>query len=162
MLTTSDNTTSLPNLVSSASGTILEIGAGSGSQLPRYDKTKIQHIYGVEPNLDLHDALRAKVKECGLSDVYTLVPCAVEDVEELCRYGIEGASIDTVLSVKVLCSVPRPEEMTRVLWGMLRPGGDLLVYEHVRSLDVVSRFVQGGFCLWTEGVFIFGSFGDVS
>ena len=58
-----------------ANGTVLEVGPGRGNQLPRYDKSKITRVYGVEPNVDLHDALRKTVKERGLSDIYTIVPC---------------------------------------------------------------------------------------
>jgi SAM-dependent methyltransferase len=124
---------------------VLEIGPGSGNQLPRYDRAKVERIYGVEPNEGLHAALRQTIKECGLSDVYTIIPCGVEDGEVLRRYGVERGSVDTVLSVQVLCGVPRPAEVVRGLYGFLRPGGQMIVYEHVRSEDFVSRFVQGEF-----------------
>ncbi|KAL9583191.1 MAG: hypothetical protein Q9203_005186, partial [Teloschistes exilis] len=75
--------TPLPSLVFSAHGTVLEIGPGSGNQLPRYDPTKITKIYGIEPCTDLHPALREAAKKAGLGDVYTIVPCSVEDVAGL-------------------------------------------------------------------------------
>lgn len=94
--------TALPGLVAQASGTILEIGPGSGNQLCRYNKEKVERIYGVEPNAGLHAALREEVKKCGLSDVYTLLECGIENGEMLARYGVEADSVDTVLSVQVL------------------------------------------------------------
>ena len=135
--------TELPALDALASGTVVEIGPGSGSQLSRYNKSQITKIYGIEPNVDLHPALRASIKETGLSDVYTIVPCGVEDFDKLREYGVLEGTVDTVMSVQVLCSVPRPEVMVKALYRLLKPGGQMIVYEHVRSEDWVSQFVQG-------------------
>ena len=121
---------------------MLELGPGIGSQLPRYDKSKITKVYGVEPCLHLHDALRKQVKESGLTDIYEILPCGIQDVMGLKRHGITLGSIDTVLSVQVLCSVPDPDEMMRRLYALMKPGGKLIVYEHVKSTDSVSMMVQ--------------------
>ena len=137
-----DAITGVPELVAKAHGTVLELGPGSGTQLPRYDLSKIDHVYGVEPNVDLHDALRSNVKKAGLSDVYTIVPCVIEDFAKLKEYGLEAESVDTITSMQVLCSVPEPEKLARDLYRLLKPGGQMIVYEHVKSEDYVSRFVQ--------------------
>ena len=142
MFADGDEETAVPALVSQASGTVLELGPGIGSQLPRYDKSKITKIYGVEPNVDLHARLREKVKTSGLIDVYEIVPCGVEDVVELKEHGIVLGTIDTILSVQVLCSAPDPNEMLRRLYALLKPGGQLIVYEHVKSKDLISSVVQ--------------------
>ena len=142
MFAEGDKETSVPNLVAQASGTVLELGPGLGSQLSRYDKSKVTKIYGVEPTLDLHDSLRKKVKENGLTDIYEIVPCGIEDVVKLKEHGIGLGYFDTVLSVQVLCSVPDPDEMMRRLYALLKPGGQFIVYEHVKSRDVLSRAVQ--------------------
>lgn len=134
--------TNVPKLIAKAYGTILELGPGSGNQLPRYDVSKIDRIYGVEPNLDLHDALRNNIKKHGLSDVYTIVPCGVEDLEKLREYGVVLGSVDTVISIQVLCSVPKPAATMRDLYQMLKPGGQMVVYEHVKSEDYLSQLVQ--------------------
>ena len=121
---------------------MLELGPGIGSQLPRYDKSKVTKVYGVEPCLHLHDALRKQVKESGLTDIYEILPCGIEDVMGLKKHGVTLSSIDTVLSVQVLCSVPDPDEMMRRLYALMKPGGKLIVYEHVKSMDSVSMMVQ--------------------
>lgn len=118
------------------------MGPGSGNQIPRYDVSKIDRIYGVEPNLDLHDALRSNIKKHGLSDVYTIVPCGVENLEKLREYGIMLGSIDTIISVQVLCSVPKPAAIMKDLYQILKPGGQMMVYEHVKSKDYLSQLVQ--------------------
>ena len=77
-----------------------------------------------------------------MSDIYTIVPCGVEDLGKLREYGIEPATADTVMSVQVLCSVPQPEALAKDLYRLLKPGGQMIVYEHVKSEDYVSHFVQ--------------------
>ena len=134
--------TDIPKLIATASGTVLEVGPGSGTQLARYDVSKINRIYGVEPNVNLHDALRSSIKVSALSDIYSIIPCGVEDLEKLRGYGIEPGSIDTVISVSVLCSVPKPAPLVKDLYRLLKPGGQMIVYEHVRSTDSVTRLVQ--------------------
>lgn len=134
--------TDIPKLIAQAYGTVLEVGPGSGNQLPRYDISKLERIYGVEPNIDLHDALRSNIKKHGLSDVYTIVPCGLEDLEKLREYGIVAESVDTVTSVQVLCSVPEPAAMVKDLYRLLKPEGQMIVYEHVKSEDYLSQWVQ--------------------
>ena len=121
----------------------MELGPGTGQQIGRLDPSKITRIYGIEPNAALHPELRARIAKAGLENVYTIVPCGIEDRVELKRYGIESESIDTVLSIKVLCSVPEPQSMTRELYRLLKPGGQLLLSEHVRSKNMLSRLIQG-------------------
>lgn len=78
---------------------VLEVGPGSGGRLPRHDKSKITKIYSVEPNVNLHDALRKTIMECELSDTYAIVPCEADGFQTLAKYGIERGGMDTVLSV---------------------------------------------------------------
>ena len=134
--------TDVPKLDAKAYGTVLEVGPGSGNQLPRYDTSKIDRIYGVEPNANLYDALRSNIKKHGWSDAYTIVPCGLEDLDKLKEYGIKPESIDTVVSVQVLCSVPRPAALVKDLYRLLKPGGQMVVYEHVKSEDYITHFVQ--------------------
>ena len=138
--------TVLPSLIAQAFGIVLEVGPGSGSQLSRLDPSKITKAFGVEPTLDLHDQLRASIKKAGLTDVYTIVPGGIDETQQLSKYGIEKESIDTLLLIQVLCCVPQPEKTARELYELLKPGGQMIVYEHVRSEDVVSKVVQGTFC----------------
>lgn len=134
-------------LMSSASGTIIELGPGSGLQVHLYDPKKVTKIYGLEPCQGLHAQLRENVKKAGLSDVYTVVPCGVEDVECLRKYGVDREAFDVVLSIQVLCSVPAQKETVAALYGLLKSGGQMMVYEHVKSRDVISSFMQSMYML---------------
>lgn len=137
-----DEETVIPGLVAEASGVVIELGPGMGSQIPRYKKSKVTKIYGIEPNANLHDALRTRIKNFGLDGVYEIVPYGIEDVSGLRKHGISLNSVDTVLSVQVLCSVPDPDEIMHRLHALLKPGGQFIVYEHVQSKDLLSRIVQ--------------------
>lgn len=132
----------VPKLVAQASGIVVEIGPGSGNQLSRYDASKVTKIYGIEPNTGLHKRLRARAKEAKLDDIYTIVPCGIDDVAELEKYGISRESVDTMLTCQVLCSVPEPEKTLHHMYRLLKHGGTLIAYEHIRSRDFVSRTVQ--------------------
>lgn len=134
--------TIIPKLVSQAEGVVLELGPGSGNQLPRYDSSKVSKIYGIEPNADLHEALRANVKKAKLDDIYEILPHGAEDVKGFEKYGIALNSVDTILSVQVLCSVSDPTGTVRHLYQYLKPKGKMIVYEHVQSKDFVSKIVQ--------------------
>lgn len=107
---------------------VLEIGPGSGEWVNLYDKEKVTKIYGVEPNKDHHDLLRRRIKEAGLSDIFVIVPVGVEELGEK---WVGNGSVDSVVTVQCLCSIPQPQEMINALYGYVKEGGQWIVYEHV-------------------------------
>ena len=121
---------------------MLELGPASGSQIPRYDTSKLTKVYGVEPCQSLLEGLRATAKKHDLGDIYEVIPCGIEDEAELARSGITEGTIDTVLSIQVLCSVKDPKETAKVLYGLLKPGGSIVLYEHIRSDEEIGRQFQ--------------------
>ncbi|KAL1837582.1 hypothetical protein VTK73DRAFT_4645 [Phialemonium thermophilum] len=138
--------TPVPALVASASGTVLELGAGNGNQLAYLDAAKITRVYGIEPNpslaADLHARLEKRVNPA-LREKYTLLPpCRVEDVDVLERHGVVEASVDTVVCMQVLCSATQPEAVARAAYRLLKPGGRLVFWEHHISHDWLTRLVQ--------------------
>ena len=143
MFEESDVETAVPGLVSRASGVVLELGPGTGGQVSRFDRSKIAKVYGIEPNVGLHAQLRQRIEDLGLTDTYELVSASIDDMTELRSSGIVEGAVDTILSVQVLCSVTDTNATLRRLYSLLKPGGQLIVYEHVRSKDIVTRFVQG-------------------
>ncbi|KAI1737011.1 S-adenosyl-L-methionine-dependent methyltransferase [Xylaria scruposa] len=136
-------------------GVVIEVGAGSGlwvevfsdRYLAPWDasgggtaRTKITRVYGVEPNPAQHPALRRAVEDAGLQDVYEIVPVGIEDLSSSSGEGkmkkwdgnIEPGSVDCIVSILCLCSIPDPERHIGELYSLLRPGGRWYVYEHVR------------------------------
>ncbi|KND87887.1 Methyltransferase-like protein 7B [Tolypocladium ophioglossoides CBS 100239] len=134
--------TTVPKLVSEASGVVLELGPGLGNQLRRFDKTSVTRIIGVESNAHFSPDIQRQIQEQGLDHIYELLMCGVEDGSALERHGIVADSLDTVLSIQVLCSVPDPEATVKELYRLLKPGGKLIFWEHHRNSDWLTAAVQ--------------------
>lgn len=141
---TYENTTCVPSLVHSAQGKVLELGPGPGNQIHRYNPSLVDFIYAVEPNPYYGDGIAAKLKKFDdLQDKYKLLVCGVEDSNVLKTEGVTEGSMDTVLSIQVLCSVRDVKSVMREVWKLLRPGGSFVFWEHERSKDTVTAMVQG-------------------
>ncbi|KAL2178150.1 S-adenosyl-L-methionine-dependent methyltransferase [Thermothelomyces heterothallicus CBS 202.75] len=127
------------------SGTVLEVGPGSGMWVSLYspqnlpastgggggDGGGIRKIYGVEPNPTVHSLLRRQVAAAGLDDgTYEIVPLGIEDLAASGRVPL--GSVDCIVTVMCLCSIPDPRRNMAQLYRFLKPGGRWYVYEHVR------------------------------
>ena len=122
-------------LLAQASGVVLDIGPASGIWMPEFGEAvkkspgRITKIYGIEPNVYFHTQLLQRAKQNGLEDIYEPIAAYAQDLESK---GIRKGSIDTVVTVHVLCSVgPQASSIVKQLYEYLRPGGQWLVYEHV-------------------------------
>lgn len=124
----------MPLLRNSARGVCLDIGPGSGEWLYMFAQANnkdITKIYGVEPNPGMHKKLRESAVKAGLGDVYEIVGCGAEELAS--KGGIAKGSIDTIITVQCLCSIPTPEMIIKELYPYLKPGGRWLVYEHIKT-----------------------------
>ena len=139
------NKTVIPRLVPQCSGVVLELGPGLGNQLCHFDKSKVTRIIGVECNPHFAPDCQQQIKERGLQNIYELILSGVQDSDVLQKHGIVAGSLDTVLSIQVLCSVPDPEAMAKKLYRLLKPGGKLIFWEHHRNSDWLTATVQ---CKW--------------
>lgn len=90
----------------------------------------ITKIYGVEPNAGQHGALRQRVHDAGMDDVYEIVPVGIQDVADAAN-AITSNSVDCVVTILCLCSIPEPQHNIRALYDYLKPGGRMYVFEHV-------------------------------
>jgi SAM-dependent methyltransferase len=99
------------------------------------DQGSISKIYGIEPNPQSYTALRQRVKDIGLEDVYEVVPVGIEDVTDPTAWDgkIEPGSVDCIVGVLCLCSIPDQEKNIHYLYNLLKPGGRWYVYEHVKA-----------------------------
>ncbi|ORY18841.1 hypothetical protein BCR34DRAFT_621323 [Clohesyomyces aquaticus] len=131
----------LDALLSTSRGVILDIGPGSGEILPRFNSAQISAMYGAEPAIDLHPGLLRNAEKNGLGGKYHALVCGGEPeslIPALHKSGIlssgsgggEGV-FDEICCIRVLCGVPRPRETIRGLYGLLKPGGRMVVCEHV-------------------------------
>lgn len=125
-----EDTTIIPSLLKAADGVVLELGPGPGNQLHRFDTSRVSKIYGVEPNSRYQDGINAKVQKNGLQDKYKLIVSGIEDSDVLRKEGITEGSLDTVLSIQVLCAVRDPKAVMKEVWKLLKPGGKFIFWEH--------------------------------
>ena len=98
---------------------------------PPGQRGTITRVYGVEPNPAVHPLLRRQIAAADLEGVYEVVPFGIESLASSGR--IPRQSVDCIVSVLCLCSIPDPELNIRELYGYLKPGGRWYVYEHVRQ-----------------------------
>ena len=113
-------------LLAGARGRVLELGAGTGVNLELYPDG-IEELVLLEP--DPHMAKRLREKLAGSARKATLIDDSAE------RLPFEDASFDTVVATLVLCTIPDPRGALAEAARVLKPGGQLLFIEHVRSPD---------------------------
>ncbi|KAL4792383.1 S-adenosyl-L-methionine-dependent methyltransferase [Aspergillus venezuelensis] len=145
----------IPPILAQASGITLDVGPGTGTQMPLLAKNRdISAIYGAEPCGGLHAELQRRAELNGLGDKYTILPCGVAKsglAKEMQKVGLQGGTelFDTIVTIRVLCSVPHLQETISHLYDLLKPGGKLLVVEHVVNPwtspkgSVLARVMQG-------------------
>jgi ubiquinone/menaquinone biosynthesis C-methylase UbiE len=112
-------------LIRGLAGRVLEIGAGTGLNLPRYGEAA--RVVAVEPEPTMARMASVRGREAA-AHVGVL-----RGVAEALPFR-DGA-FDAVVACYVLCSVADPASAIAELRRVLRPGGPLRVYEHVRSGD---------------------------
>ncbi|KAJ9606548.1 hypothetical protein H2200_008556 [Cladophialophora chaetospira] len=135
---------SLPPLLAQSKGLILDVGPGSGEQVKRFTHPEnISAIYGVEPGVSLHDKLREKAKAAGLGGKYHVLGATADldaIIPALIKTGLIGEGktsstdlqlFDEIVCLRVLCGVPDPASSVADLYSLLKPGGRVVVFEHV-------------------------------
>jgi ubiquinone/menaquinone biosynthesis C-methylase UbiE len=120
-------------LVPAAEGRVLEIGIGSGLNLPFYTR-KADHVIGLDPSPRLLSMARQAARP---------PTSAVEFVEASAEaIPLEDGSVDTVVTTWTLCSIPDAPRSLREMRRVLKPGGRLLFVEHGRAPDAGVRWWQ--------------------
>jgi ubiquinone/menaquinone biosynthesis C-methylase UbiE len=109
-------------LLGKARGRVLEVGAGTGLNLDHYGPN-VTELVLTEPEEPMAQKLRDKLSNGNVIEV---------GCEAL---PFEDASFDTVVSTLVLCTVPDQERAIAEIRRVVKPDGQLLFLEHVRSSD---------------------------
>lgn len=114
-------------LLAPLAGTVLEIGAGTGRNLPHYPPA-VTRLVLTEPDA----AMRSRL--CRAMTAVAAPPPEVEVLDAPAdRLPLPDASVDAVVSTLVLCSVDRPSAALAEIKRVLRPGGRLALVEHVAA-----------------------------
>jgi len=110
-------------LLGELTGTVIEIGPGSGPNLRYYAKT-VRWI-GIEPNPYMRAYLRREAERVGVKAELREGTAEAMDCP--------GGSIDAVVSTLVLCSVPDLRDTLSEILRVLKPGGQFVFIEHVAA-----------------------------
>ena len=107
-----------------ATGTVLEIGAGTGLNFAHYPKA-VTKVVALEPSSGMLERAKARAEAAPVP-----VELKLGEAENL---PFPDASFDTVAATLVFCSVNDPEKAAREVLRVLKPGGQWLLLEHIRS-----------------------------
>lgn len=113
--------------VPQARGEVLEVGIGSGLNLPFYS-SNVQRVYGVDPSTELQEMARKRAETAPMK-----VEFLSQSAEE--RIPLANASIDTAVVTWTLCSIPNASQALQQVRRVLRAGGRLIFLEHGRAPD---------------------------
>ena len=114
-------------IVPLASGDVLEVGFGSGLNLPFFDRGKVTKLWGLEPSTGMRKLADKRIKDSGI-DVQ-LIDLPGEEIP------LQDNSVDTVLVTYTLCTIPDALSALDGMRRVLKPGGRLLYCEHGKAPD---------------------------
>lgn len=110
-----------------AKGIVLDIGIGSGLNIPFYDLSKIDKIYGLDPSSELIKIAKKMAVKKNISIEFLL--CGAEDIP------LPNNSIDTVLITYSMCTIPEVLKANYEMLRVLKPDGRLIFCEHGLAPD---------------------------
>ena len=114
-------------IVPLATGHVVEIGIGSGLNLPHYDPAKVSKVTGVDPDGHLWTRGADRVQAAGFP--VERIGLSGEDLP------LADAIADTVVVTYTLCTIPDPVAALSEMRRVLKPGGRILFTEHGRAPD---------------------------
>jgi ubiquinone/menaquinone biosynthesis C-methylase UbiE len=118
-------------VVPMTSGTVLEIGIGTGLNLEHYDASRVERVIGLDPSAASWKI--AKKRATGLDFPVDFIGLPGEQIP------LDDNSVDTVLVTFSLCTIPDPITALEGMRRVLKPGGKLVFAEHGRAPDANTR-----------------------
>jgi len=122
-------------VVPRARGEVLEVGMGSGINLPLYDSEQVSQVFGLEPSAGMRRKAAARVARAAVPLQWLDLPGE--------QIPLADQSVDTVLLTFTLCTIPDWRLALQQMHRVLRKEGQLLFLEHGESDDAtVCRWQQ--------------------
>ena len=115
-------------IVPLAHGKVLEIGIGSGLNIPFYNNSVIEEFHAVEPSQELIKLAKKVADKANFEITFHL--CGAEDIP------LEKDYFDTVIITYTMCTIPKVIEANKEILRVLKPEGKLLFCEHGLSPDI--------------------------
>jgi ubiquinone/menaquinone biosynthesis C-methylase UbiE len=114
-------------VVPQAQGRVLEVGMGSGRNLPLYDAGRVTSLVGLDPSAELLAYTRERART---------LPFPVEVIAEPAEtMSLPPGSFDCIVVTYTLCSIPDVAPALEQMRRVLKPGGRLLFCEHGAAPD---------------------------
>jgi len=125
-----------------AEGLVLEIGIGSGLNIPYYDADKVDHLWGIDPSREMWAIARKNARENHID---------AEFIESGAgSIPLDDHAADTVVMTYTLCSIPDARGALLEIRRVLKPGGKLIFCEHGQAPDAdVRRWQERMNPLWS-------------
>ena len=114
-------------IVPLAKGRVLEIGMGSGLNIPYYDTEKIEFVWGLEPSEGMRKKAQSSIKNAPFEVRWLDSPS-----EEI---PLDDKSVDTIVLTYTLCTIPDWYKALKAMHRVLKQGGSLIFCEHGEAPD---------------------------
>jgi ubiquinone/menaquinone biosynthesis C-methylase UbiE len=114
-------------VVPRAKGVVLEIGIGTGLNLPFYNAAHVERVIGLDPSQESWDLAAKRIAEVKFKVDFVGLPEG--------EIPLDDASVDTILVTYALCTIPDPVTALQGMRRVLRPGGELIFCEHGKAPD---------------------------
>jgi ubiquinone/menaquinone biosynthesis C-methylase UbiE len=121
-------------VIGQAHGVVLEVGSGTGLNFPIYDPERVERVEAVEPDSAMLRYARERVKSARVPIALTQAPA------ESLPFADE--TFDCAVATLVFCSVTDPMMGLSEIRRVLKPGGVLLLIEHVRAQGTFAQQIQ--------------------
>jgi ubiquinone/menaquinone biosynthesis C-methylase UbiE len=110
-----------------ASGRVLEIGIGSGLNIPLYDTGKVSHLWGLDPSAEMWALAQKNAAEYQLETEF--IESGAESIP------LEDNAADSVVMTYTLCTIPEVSSALEEIRRVLKPDGRLIFCEHGQAPD---------------------------
>ena len=118
-------------VASLAAGRVLEIGIGSGLNLPFYDPSKVRHVWGLDPSQESWDMAEKTLTRAEFSVEFIKGGAEAIPLDDRCA--------DSVLITFTLCTVASVVQALAEIRRVLKPNGQLIFCEHGTAPDAAVR-----------------------
>ena len=108
-------------------GKVLEVGVGTGLNLPFYDKSKIDELWGLDPSEELSDMARKLADRENI--VVNFISSGAEEIP------LPDSYFDSVLITYTMCTIPEVARANKEIKRVLKRGGKLIFCEHGEAPD---------------------------
>ena len=110
-----------------AKGKVLEIGVGSGLNIPFYDKSQVQQLTAIDPSEEIWNRNKNNTEELGFE--FQFIKAFADNIP------IDNNTFDSVVITYTLCSIPETDKALEEVRRVLKPNGQLIFCEHGKAPD---------------------------